>query len=1043
MAVGGSPSHRARPTQRLLPRTAGNQKPGGHDRHRRSIALIPLRSPLVLLFLLLLIAVPAALFLIPRGEEPGSIPPAQADSGAASELPLPAAPADPAATAPGRQLLGGDLLVRVEQADGSAPADAFVIVVEDGAARRLGARDGRVYLPRQGEELELAAFAAGRWSAPAELSARERARAEEVVLRPGEAAASLDVRVSGPDGRPVSAFTAVPRWAAPAGPEGGQRTGLLWSRLDPPAAGVNGLLRFVELPAGTYTLQVAADGMAGARRTIELLPGARETLVVELRAGAFLSGRVLDPAGAPLPGARAFALPGLARNLRDLVPPDQIGELAPPGGTSTSGADGRFRIGPIEAGEFDVMATAANHLPATTGKVQPLAAGATLDVGDLRLAPGRRLVLRLVQAEDGAPIAGGLVRFLPGAGDNLLASLAPWRDAPTASDPTGRVVLEALPLGPLSVEASAAGRANAAASIPAEQIGEEAFELRLGPSLTLAGLVLDARDSTPVAEAKLEVLPEGGDLFDELLAGMDRGRETPAATSDEDGRFRIEGLGPGNWRILVQADGFARQIAGPFELAVGAAPADLTILLRQGARLGVTVRDENDLPMAGVVVAANAVAGGGGAMSERTDADGRVEFAHLGAGTYQVQALPMDLEQMTGMVSGDLGGLRTISAFVELADGEQTEIVLGGRAETVTLQGYLTCGDEVADGLSVMMISIEGTRVATSDAEGFYEFDHVRAGDYLLMIGRFGFGSGAGYTEGLHVAGSGVLQHDVELPGSLLRVRVIASESGEPLAGIPVMVRREDGGQGGGFLSTDAAGQAEFRYLPPARYLVAAGRAAMPLFGGGSGRASQLTEALELGDSGSTTIELRLGPAATLRARVRDASGNPVAGAGVFVLGADGQPLTMFSLSGTNAAGELEIGSLPAGRVKVLARHTSLGQVEQEVWLAAGETRDADLVLQAGCTLRVRVVDEHGAPLSGVQAIALDARGAPVSMLIYGPEAMERGMGFLTGGEQVLGPLAPGHYRVILSDLGAKKVSHEVDVDASTPERRIDLLFPR
>ncbi|MBC8329787.1 MAG: carboxypeptidase regulatory-like domain-containing protein, partial [Planctomycetes bacterium] len=171
--------------------------------------------------------------------------------------------------------------------------------------------------------------------------------------------------------------------------------------------------------------------------------------------------------------------------------------------------------------------------------------------------------------------------------------------------------------------------------------------------------------------------------------------------------------------------------------------------------------------------------------------------------------------------------------------------------------------------------------------------------------------------------------------------------------------------------------------------------------------------------------------------------GSPVQGASVFVLDENGQPLTLFSMNGTGSDGRIRVGSLPGGRVRLLARHERLGQVEQEVWLQPGGTAETDLVLQPGCTLRILVVDQEGEPTSGIQAICFDQRGAPLSMMLQGAEAMQRGMAFLQGGEQVAGPLPPGKYRVVLTDLGAKTVSHEVVVEPGMSELRLDLAFPR
>ncbi len=1004
-----------------------------------------MRAPVVLL-LLLLVAVPAAIYLLPGSDpaEPAGAAEGAGEGGAAAaEEALPdAAPGLNGTDAAAREGAAKGLLVRVVGPDGSLAGASRLLVREAGELRAFERADGRLVLPRSEDSLELAAFHGGLWSGIRRVEAAERARAEEVVVRAEHAAASFELAVTGPDGAPAAAFHAALVWTGAAAE--GTRTGLLATADDPGRDGTGGGLRWEGLPPGEYSLRVGAEGSPTVRRPLVLAAGAHERVRVDLSTGAWLSGEVRGADGAPLDGARVFVMPAFARDLRGMVSSERWIDLAPPDGITRTGEDGRFRLGPLEAAPFHVVAHAPGHLAGGPDEAVGLTPGAQIDLGAIRLEAGRALLVRVLAAENRQPLPGLRLRYLSGTPDaNLLSGLIPWEQAAEATDEAGRVRGDGLPPRAVTVQADAEGRAQTRALVPADQGEEEAFELLIPLGMELRGVVLDDRDGSPVAGAELRVLSPDGGMFERLFAGQGSGEGRLRAVSGEDGRFVLAGLRPGSWQLLVDAEGFAPAATEPVPLRAGALPPEQTIRLKQGAELLVTVLDEQDQPMPGVVLTINAIDAEGGPQGERTDDQGQRRFEHLSAGTYQVQAIRTDLEGLAGMAGGDLGGLRTMADFVQLEDGDRAELVLGGRADTVDLQGYLTCGDEIVSGVNVLLVSLQGTRVATSDDIGYYEFDAVREGDYMIMVGTVGIGGGSGYTTSIHVSGTGVRQHDIELPMTRLQVRVTGREDGKALGSIPVMVRREDGSQGGGMQLSSPLGTTEFRFLAPGRYVVSVGRAAMPLFGGGGGVESRLLETVELAEGQTLPLEVALGRGAEVVVRVLDAAGSPVSGAGVFALGPEGQPLTVFNMNGTGADGTMRLGSLPAGRQRLLARHPQFGQVEREVFLDPARPTEVDLVLQPGCTLRVTVVDADGVPVRGVQAVCVDSRGAPISMMLSGMEAMQRSTQFLTGGEQTLGPLAPGEYRVVLAEVGAKTVSHEVTVPPGVPELRLTLAFPR
>lgn len=125
-------------------------------------------------------------------------------------------------------------------------------------------------------------------------------------------------------------------------------------------------------------------------------------------------------------------------------------------------------------------------------------------------------------------------------------------------------------------------------------IGEEKAQTVAisGPWASIAGQVVDASTGKPVAGAAL--------LFEDLFY---YGDSAPRATTDKDGRFKIESVVPGNYRYQLRAEGFL-PIAGGGQTKPG--HNDLpTLRVSLGAEYRVTVVWEDGEPIPGAVYLEN------------------------------------------------------------------------------------------------------------------------------------------------------------------------------------------------------------------------------------------------------------------------------------------------------------------------------------------------------------------------------------------------------------------------------------------------------
>ncbi len=138
-------------------------------------------------------------------------------------------------------------------------------------------------------------------------------------------------------------------------------------------------------------LEVTAEGFLPLRRELRLEPGEERDLgPLQLDPGATLTGRVLDEAGAPLPGAEVALV---------------FGEEA---AGAFSGPDGRFVLRPLPRDGVLVQAT---H-PEAVSQRRRVDARADPPPLELRLPRGRGLRIVLRRA-DGTPVEGHLLTVRP------------------------------------------------------------------------------------------------------------------------------------------------------------------------------------------------------------------------------------------------------------------------------------------------------------------------------------------------------------------------------------------------------------------------------------------------------------------------------------------------------------------------------------------------------------------------------------------------------------------------------------------------------
>ena len=478
----------------------------------------------------------------------------------------------------------------------------------------------------------------------------------------------------------------------------------------------------------------------------------------------------------------------------------------------------------------------------------------------------------------------------------------------------------------------------------------------------LTGFVIDGA-GLPVVGAEVSAELEKG-AADRALAPtptLDAGVSTPmdaatgttapakvavAAATGIDGRFVVESLDPGRYRVRVVGTGLL-----PAEVRFVPVPSDATriVVSRQVAIEGVV--SDGGKPAANVTVGVRGDAIGG-ELDMKSDASGKFSFANLPEGRYQLFAWQGSLAARAVRV-GRLGAGPFGPVELRL---EPASIVIGrvidrdegtGVAAAIELR---PSGDDQAP------------RYARSGDDGVFKIEGVPDGKWIADAFSPGYVSPGGVEL---EAGRGIPELALRR-GATVEGKVVDAD-GTPIAGAEVRALT------GGANPVEASAAVDQDRLR--RF---SGRMAAPsAIGPGSSAADPAL--IPRGELGVT-----VGPIPPL-----PPPGAQIALAAVvdpIVVGMAGEPAPLAvdsaraSIWTTGADGVYRIRGLPRGKVSVLA--VAAGYAEgrsKERELDAGQTlTKVDVVLSPGTFLVGKVTDQHGVPVIGAQVTAKPELGAPL-----------------------------------------------------------------
>jgi protocatechuate 3,4-dioxygenase beta subunit len=466
---------------------------------------------------------------------------------------------------------------RVETSDGEAPP-AFVVLVHAEAAGAAGpvglvkqqsfsVGDGAwriddVGVGRYTVEVRAAGWAPGRRRG-VEASAGEATEVPLIVL-PRGLVVSGSVEVED-DGSPLAGATVAARQGAGFIPE---------ATPERPAVVTDerGRFELAGLEPGPVTLRASYPGFAPSEIALELGPDSPlDEVRLALKAGGRLTGTVRDRDGLPLPDRTLL----LTRGSDVLGGADE---------SAVTGADGTYDFPHVVAGSHTLRL-----LPASQDGFEVVTKTAVVSEGGIAVVdfePEASIRLSGFVLDDERPLAHAQLFFTPASG----LQLAGVKLARADGDGRYEVALDAPGRYRVMVQTGVTGGSSTEVDVPEER--DVVRDIALA-SAGISGTVTD-EDGAPVPGAAVAARPE--------VESEPLGEALLIAETDDAGRYAIQGLADGVYRVTAVASGY--RVGEVHPVTVDAARGTLTVDLRLegGRRLHGLVVDPQGRGIAGAYV---------------------------------------------------------------------------------------------------------------------------------------------------------------------------------------------------------------------------------------------------------------------------------------------------------------------------------------------------------------------------------------------------------------------------------------------------------
>jgi hypothetical protein len=613
-------------------------------------------------------------------------------------------------------------------------------------------------------------------------------------------------------------------------------------------------------------------------------------VLIELPAGGRVSGRVVEKGTSK--AITAFDA-GITRS-RGGGPMMMMG---PPQTKSFTSDDGSFVLENVPAGAATIVANAPGFVGARLNIT--VEEGKSVDDLVLELDTGVKLVGK-VTGPTGQGLSDVTVRLAPSPTGGFATS---GQDKRATTDSNGEYVIDAMSAGDETISFSHAKYPGLS-----KQVTLKGKETRLdaqmeGAAKTTGVVVTEA--GTPVAEAAVYAMGGAG---------------RASILTDASGHFEFDTLSPGRYRFTASRSGYASGVVEDVEVP---SSNSVRIVLKTGGTIfgRVTGFSEADLANAQVI----ARSGNSGAQTT-IDSSGNYRLEGAPVGTVNVFATTMAMSSMASR--------STATQTVTVSAGSSVQVDLVFRSD-VSVRGRVTRDRQPVTNAQVLFMPRNRTTgvmsTGNTDSQGNYSVTGIEDGMYYVSVTDMA--RGVSYSTEYEVRGGGTF--DIDYSSGAIRGRVVDASNNRPISGAAVVARSTTATElfRGTNAVTDENGTFALDGVPAGSYSLTAS-----FDGFGSD-----TKTMQVGGSGSDTIEFRLSQSEGITLKVVDArSGRAISGsAAVFSQsGVIQENQTMFFPGNQSTTGDLK---LPVAPGSYYATVTAFNYAPVTIQVTAPSTRTVAL----------------------------------------------------------------------------------------------------
>ncbi len=653
----------------------------------------------------------------------------------------------------------------------------------------------------------------------------------------------------------------------------------------------------------------------------------------------------------------------------------------------------------------------------------------------IRLRSGGTVEVSVTAADTGAPVAGALLE------------LRTIDNVPAVTDSHGRASFSGVAAGYCTLAARASGfsPAQQLVSVPESTTKPVQITLSLYRGSSVSGRVVD-QDGQPIQGARVLAVDSSA-----LLSLADADRD--GAESDGDGRFSIDALASGSYRLTATHADYPAASSKPVRVSAARPTPDVTIVMHPGAVMAGKVVDANgqaapwarvrcgrkDMsPLVGAAI--------GGKRQRGATADEQGKFRISGLPRAEMQALAQTEEASSDALTVDLRSRPVVEDIV-------LRLTIAGM---IAGQVHTPSGDPLADievaafpdiwsnGISNETF-LRGRATTATDGSGHFVLRGLARGSYRLRAARSAGSFRARMNSGVKAKTGDenveiVLGNDGGIKG-----RLVFADGGNPIEfslalnmppGIP-------------FTSQD--GSFEIPGVAPGSYRLT--------FRGNNFAETVVPEVTveeeKVTDLG--TIKVKRGR--TLTGRVLTEDGSPVPGATVLAatrLVGDGSHLALdlgkaaeeqmgLRRAKSDDAGFFRIDGISAERYMLVAEHEKYGRSDAMVVPQGTAGLDRELVLHASGSVFGKVT-AGGEPVAGA-IIQANPVGESAKVIVvhagddgsYNIEKIQAGQLRITAAQMAGAGLGARSEGVVVTARPGEKVQVDIDIPVGSVKLTIDV----